>query len=80
MRARGALLVRDEHHFDGGPASPPVNALDLLLAFIRTATVAPVARLRTVRRVVTVLGASGRPRWWPPLCKAGDMQRSNVHN
>jgi CHAD domain-containing protein len=57
----GALLVRDEHHFDGDPASPPVDALDLLLAFVRTATVAPVARLRTVRRVVTVLGAGGRP-------------------
>jgi CHAD domain-containing protein len=55
-----ALLVRDEHNFPGPPAAPPAEALDLVRAYVRTADVAPVARMRTVRRAVSVLSADGR--------------------
>ena len=55
-----ALLVRDEHNFPGPPAAPPAAALDLVRAYVRTAEVAPVVRMRTVRRAVSVLSADGR--------------------
>lgn len=54
-------LTRDEHHFDGDAAAPPDEALDLVRALLRTATVKPVARLRTVRRRVPVHGVDGAP-------------------
>ena len=55
-----ALLVRDEHNFPGPPTTPPEAALDLVRAYVRTADVAPVVRMRTVRRAVSVLSADGR--------------------
>jgi len=55
-----ALLVRDEHTFQGPPATPPEEALDLVRAYVRTATVTQVARMRTVRRAVSLLSADGR--------------------
>src|SRR3982074_2118442 len=55
-----ALLVRDEHNFPGPPASPPDAAVDLVRAYVRTADLAPVVRMRTVRRAVSVLSADGR--------------------
>ena len=55
-----ALLVRDEHNFPGPPAAPPEQAVDLVRAYVRTAELAPVARMRTVRRAVSVLSADGR--------------------
>ena len=60
--ARGAL-VRAEHVFGGSPGTPPSGALELLAARIRTARLAPVARLRTVRRSVTLrsISTSGEP-------------------
>jgi CHAD domain-containing protein len=54
-------LVRDEHHFDGDDSAPPDAALDLVQALLRTATVKPVARLRTVRRRIPVNGPDGVP-------------------
>jgi CHAD domain-containing protein len=55
-----ALLVRDEHNFPGPPAAPPEAALDLVRAFVRSAGIAPIVRMRTVRRAVSVLSADGR--------------------
>ena len=49
---QGALLVRGEYTFEGTRARPPADALDLLRAYIRTAPVAAVARLRSVRTAV----------------------------
>jgi CHAD domain-containing protein len=55
-----ALLVRDEHNFPGPPAAPPDAALDLVRAYVRTSALAPVVRMRTVRRAVSLLSADGR--------------------
>jgi CHAD domain-containing protein len=55
-----ALLVRDEHNFAGPPASPPEEALDLVRAYVRGAAVAPIVRMRTVRRAVSLRSADGR--------------------
>jgi CHAD domain-containing protein len=43
-----------ELHFKGRASTPPAEALDMLTAYIRSARVHPVARLRTVRRTVAV--------------------------
>jgi CHAD domain-containing protein len=43
-------LVRSEFVFGGRAAVPPVEALELVAALVRTARLAPAARLRTVRR------------------------------
>jgi CHAD domain-containing protein len=48
--SQGKLLVRDEHTFPGSASRPAPEAVDLLLAYLRTQEVAPVARLRTVRQ------------------------------
>jgi CHAD domain-containing protein len=58
-RIGGGLLVRSEYRFDGKAGKPPADALDLVRAFIRTATVGPVARLRTVRRPLALRDAAG---------------------
>jgi CHAD domain-containing protein len=58
----GSLLVRSEHDFEGGdPRRPPAEAMDLLTAYVRGAPLAPVARLRTVRRGVELADELGRP-------------------
>lgn len=49
-------LVRGEHVFGGVAGAPPAAALELVAARVRTARLAPVARLRTTRRL-TVLRA-----------------------
>jgi CHAD domain-containing protein len=46
----GPALVRSEFVFGGRAAAPPTEALELLAALVRTARLAPAARLRTVRR------------------------------
>lgn len=46
--------------FAGRPSTPPPDALDLLRAYIRSARVQPVARLRTVRRTVVLSTHDGR--------------------
>jgi inorganic triphosphatase YgiF len=47
---RGDASDREELHFDGTGRTVPAQASDLITAFVRSATVAPVARLRTRRR------------------------------
>jgi CHAD domain-containing protein len=46
----GPVLVRSEFVFGGRAAAPPTEALELVAALVRTARLAPAARLRTVRR------------------------------
>ena len=53
--SNGDALVREEVVFDGGHREPPEGAVDLLRAYVRTAEVGPVTRLRTLRRSVVVL-------------------------
>jgi CHAD domain-containing protein len=57
----GDLLARDERVFAGGdPRKMPVAAADLLRAYVRGAELAPVLRLRTVRRAVELKDELGR--------------------
>ncbi len=56
----GALLVRGEHTFAGGPGTPPPAAIDLVRAWVRTAPVQPVARLKTRRRRIELIDAGGK--------------------
>jgi CHAD domain-containing protein len=58
--AGGPPLPHDEHRFDGGAGEPPAEAVDLVRALVRTARVAPVARLRTRRRRVELHDPSGK--------------------
>ena len=55
------LLDRATFAFAGDGDDPPADALDLIRAFARTAPVAPVARLNTVRRAVHLRTAQGSP-------------------
>ena len=58
---RGDLLIRGEFTFPGDEAaSPPDEALDLIRAYVRTAAVRPVVRLRTVRRMIRLLDLDDR--------------------
>lgn len=43
---------------DGPTVEPPAEALDLLRAYVRTAALAPVARLKRVRQAIVVGGGS----------------------
>jgi CHAD domain-containing protein len=56
--ADGAL-ERSELTFPGGPKKPPEAALGIVRAYVRNATVVPVARLSTVRRRVRLSDAAG---------------------
>ena len=58
--ATGPQLRHDEHRFEGAAGSPPPAAVDLVRALVRTARVAPVARLRTRRRRVELHDASDK--------------------
>ena len=52
----GDLLIRAEFTFPGDEAmSPPDEALELIRAYVRTATLRPVVRLRTIRRMIRLL-------------------------
>jgi CHAD domain-containing protein len=55
-----ALTTSGDHHFDGEPGEPPEAALDLVRALVRTAPVAPVARLRTRRRRIELHDQEGK--------------------
>jgi CHAD domain-containing protein len=55
----GPVLVRQEHTFPGTPRKVPTEAADLVRAFVRGAKLAPVARLRAVRRPVALRNAAG---------------------
>ena len=59
--SEGIAVVRNEHHFEGPPSHPPEGAVDLVQAMVRIAPLQQVARMRTVRRVVTLLSDEGRP-------------------
>lgn len=52
-------LRRVEHTFPDEGTKPPAQALELVTAFLRGKPVAPVARLRTVRKSLRLHGASG---------------------
>ncbi|MFA5885551.1 MAG: CYTH and CHAD domain-containing protein [Acidimicrobiia bacterium] len=54
------MLVRAEHVFGGTAAVPPAAALELVAARVRTARLAPVARLHTLRRSITLRTAAPR--------------------
>ncbi len=54
-KVEGSVIERHEHPFPGGPSRAPVDAVDLVRAFVRGASVGPVARLRTVRRRMDVV-------------------------
>ncbi|MGZ5128430.1 MAG: CYTH and CHAD domain-containing protein [Actinomycetota bacterium] len=56
----GVLLIRDEHRFDGPAGRPPAAAVDLVRAFVRTGSLAPVVRLRTERTRIGLAGPDGR--------------------
>ncbi|HEX6677406.1 MAG TPA: CYTH and CHAD domain-containing protein [Actinomycetes bacterium] len=55
----GPMVVRQEHTFPGTPRKVPQEAADLVRAFVRGAKLAPVARLRAVRRPVALRNAAG---------------------
>jgi CHAD domain-containing protein len=56
----GALLVRGEHTFPGGPESPPMAAVDLVRAWVRTTSIHAIARLKTRRRRVELVDEAGK--------------------
>lgn len=57
----GVLLARGEFAFPGEDASSPSgDAVDLIRAYVRTATLRPVVRLRTIRRKTQLLDFDDR--------------------
>jgi CHAD domain-containing protein len=60
-RAEGDVLERAEETFAGDDARrPPPAALDLVRAFVRDAPVAPVGRVRALRREIRIADRRGR--------------------
>jgi CHAD domain-containing protein len=55
-----SLLVRTELTFAGNGSQPPVDAVDLVRAFIRTGVLRPQTSLQTLRRHVELHDAEGR--------------------
>jgi CHAD domain-containing protein len=56
----GTLLVRGEFTFPGESTTPPDEAVDLIRAYVRTATLRPMVRLRTIRRMTQLLDLEDR--------------------
>ena len=56
----GTMLVREEYLFAGASRRPPAEAVDLVRAFVRNATLRPQVRLRTVRRETALRDGEGR--------------------
>ena len=56
----GTMLVREEYLFAGDPRRPPAEAVDLVRAFVRNATLRPQVRLRTVRQQTALRDGEGR--------------------
>jgi CHAD domain-containing protein len=54
-KVEGSMIERHEHVFPGGPSRAPADTVDLVRAFVRGASVGPVARLRTMRRHTDVI-------------------------
>jgi CHAD domain-containing protein len=55
----GVLLVRAEHVFAGDGRRPPAEALALVRPFVRTASLSPTVRMRTLRRPVELREPGG---------------------
>jgi CHAD domain-containing protein len=55
----GVLLVRAEHVFSGDGRKPPAEALALIRPFVRTASLSPSVRMRTLRRPVELREPAG---------------------
>jgi CHAD domain-containing protein len=55
----GVLLVRAEHVFSGDGRRPPAEALALVRPFVRTASLSPTVRMRTLRRPVELREPAG---------------------
>ena len=59
--ARAELLIRGEFTFPGEDASsPPGEAVALIRAYVRSAPLRPIVRLRTIRRMVQLLDLDDR--------------------
>ena len=58
--SEGALLVRGEHTFPGEAGTPPAAAVDLVRAWVRTAAVHAIARLKTRRRRIELTDPGGK--------------------
>ena len=58
----GAMVVREEHTFDGGPGRAPAEATHLVDGLARGVAMRPVARLQTIRhRTLLRRGADDAP-------------------
>ena len=57
----GTMLVREEVAFPGDARRPPPEAVDLVRAFLRTASLRPQVRLRTVRKQTTLEDGEQHP-------------------
>jgi len=56
------MLVRGEHRVEGRVGTPPGAAVDLVRAYVRTAPLGPVARLRTRRARIDLVDQDGKPQ------------------
>jgi len=57
----GVMLSRGEFAFSGeDPSVPSSEAIDLIRAYVRTAPLSPVVRLRTIRRTIQLLDFDDR--------------------
>jgi CHAD domain-containing protein len=56
------MLVRGEHRVEGRVGSPPDAAVDLVRAYVRTARLGAVARLRTRRARIDLVDDDGKPQ------------------
>jgi CHAD domain-containing protein len=59
-KTENGVLARPEHDFMGLPAEIPAAALELLRAYVRSATLTPVARLQTLRRSAALFDPRGQ--------------------
>jgi CHAD domain-containing protein len=60
VKSDAPAASRDELHFEGTGREMPAEATDLVTAFVRSAALAPVARLRTRRRRWSLRGREGQ--------------------
>ena len=55
------LTIRQEIHFKGSSKSPPLAALSLVRAVVRSAPLEPIVTLKTTRREIVVVDDLGQP-------------------
>jgi CHAD domain-containing protein len=60
VEATGQLLAREEVTVPGPDGRPPRAAVDLVRAYVRTASLRPQVRLRTIRRRIELRDPQGR--------------------